>query len=87
MHLVPALQLDYTRLQSPSYVESGAGDLNLSVQGKRSEDLLLGTGARLNYALSTTSQISTYLGASYDPMRVHLASPSPRPGPPTRHGC
>lgn len=66
MHLVPALQLDYTRLQSPSYVESGAGDLNLSVQGKRSEDLLLGTGARLNYALSTTSQISTYLGASYD---------------------
>lgn len=66
MSLVPALQLDYTRLQSPSYTESGAGDLNLSVQGKTSEALLLGTGARLNYVLTPSSQISTYLGASYD---------------------
>jgi subtilase-type serine protease len=66
LSLVPALQLDYTRLQSPSYAESGAGDLNLLVQGKRSQALLLGTAARLNYALTTSSQISTYLGASYD---------------------
>ncbi len=66
MSLVPALQLDYTRLQSPSYAENGAGDLNLSVQGKRSQALLLGTAARLNYALTPGSQISTYLGASYD---------------------
>ncbi|WP_433691904.1 autotransporter outer membrane beta-barrel domain-containing protein [Herbaspirillum seropedicae] len=66
MNLVPSLQLDYTRLESPSYVESGAGALNLTVQGKRSEALLLGTGARLNYALTPSSQISTYLGVSYD---------------------
>ncbi|WP_084319927.1 S8 family serine peptidase [Herbaspirillum huttiense] len=66
MSLVPALQLDYTRLQSPSYAENGAGDLNLSVQGKPSQALLLGTAARLNYALTPGSQISTYLGASYD---------------------
>ncbi|MFX5776743.1 autotransporter domain-containing protein, partial [Acinetobacter baumannii] len=58
MSLVPALQLDYTRLQSPSYGENGAGDLNLSVQGKRSQALLLGTAARLNYALTPGSQIS-----------------------------
>ncbi|WP_112070035.1 autotransporter outer membrane beta-barrel domain-containing protein [Herbaspirillum rubrisubalbicans] len=66
MSLVPSLQFDYTRLQSPSYAESGAGDLNLVVQGKRSEALLLGTGARLNYALTPSSQISSYLGVSYD---------------------
>jgi subtilase-type serine protease len=66
MSLVPALQLDYTRLQSPSYAERGAGDLDLSVQGKRSQALLLGTAARLNYALTASSQLSTYLGASYD---------------------
>ncbi len=66
MSVVPALQLDYTRLQSPSYAESGAGDLNLSVQGKRSEALLFGTGARLNYALTPSSQVSSYLGVSYD---------------------
>ncbi|WP_433691911.1 S8 family serine peptidase [Herbaspirillum seropedicae] len=66
LSVVPALQLDYTRLQSPSYAESGAGDLSLSVQGKRTQALLLGVGTRLNYALSTTSQISTHVGASYD---------------------
>lgn len=66
LSVVPALQLDYTRMQSPSYAESGAGDLSLSVQGKRTQALLLGVGTRLNYALSTTSQISTHVGASYD---------------------
>ncbi|EIJ48287.1 serine endopeptidase [Herbaspirillum sp. GW103] len=66
MSLAPALQIDYTRLQSPSYAESGAGALNLSVQGKRSEALLLGTSARLNYTLTSSSQISSYLGVSYD---------------------
>lgn len=66
LSIVPALQLDYTRLQSPSYAESGAGDLSLSVQGKRSQALLLGVGTRFNYALTTTSQISTHVGASYD---------------------
>ncbi len=66
MSLVPSLQIDYTRLQSPSYTESGAGDLNLSVQGKSSEALLLGTGARLNYVLTPSSQISGHLGVSYD---------------------
>ncbi|AYR25390.1 peptidase [Herbaspirillum rubrisubalbicans] len=64
--LVPALQLDYTRLQSPAYAESGAGDLSLSVQGKRSQALLLGVSTRLNYAVTAASQISSYLGASYD---------------------
>lgn len=66
LSLVPALQLDYTRLQSPAYAESGAGDLSLSVQGKRSQALLLGVATRLNYAVTSTSQISTTLGASYD---------------------
>jgi subtilase-type serine protease len=66
LSVVPALQLDYTRLQSPSYAERGAGDLSLSVQGKRSQALLVGAGARVNYALSTASQISAHLGASYD---------------------
>ncbi|WP_258398559.1 S8 family serine peptidase [Herbaspirillum rubrisubalbicans] len=66
LSLAPALQLDYTRLQSPAYAESGAGDLSLLVQGKRSQALLLGVAARLNYAVTTASQISSYLGASYD---------------------
>lgn len=66
LSVVPALQLDYTRLQSPSYAENGAGDLSLSVQGKRSQALLLGVSTRLNYAVTSASQISTTLGASYD---------------------
>ena len=66
MSLVPSLQIDYTRLQSPSYTEIGAGDLSLTVQGKSSEALLLGSGARLNYVLTPSSQISGHMGVSYD---------------------
>ncbi|MDR9834948.1 autotransporter outer membrane beta-barrel domain-containing protein [Herbaspirillum huttiense] len=66
MSLVPSLQLDFTRLQSPSYAESGAGDLSLRVQDRRSEALLLGPAARLNFAPTSSSLLSTYVGASYD---------------------
>ena len=64
--LVPALELDYTRLQSRAYTERGADALNLQVEGKTAQALVLGVETRLNYALSTESQISTHLGAGYD---------------------
>jgi subtilase-type serine protease len=84
-------------VQSPSYTERGAGDLNLSVQGKRSQALLLGAGARLNYALTPSSQISGHLGASYDVINgrdelvaTYAGAPGQSfttPGPRTRPGC
>ncbi|UIN19990.1 S8 family serine peptidase [Herbaspirillum frisingense] len=64
--LVPALELDYTRLQSRAYTERGADALNLQVEGKTAQALVLGVETRLNYALSPESQISTHLGAGYD---------------------
>ncbi|WP_241812807.1 autotransporter outer membrane beta-barrel domain-containing protein, partial [Herbaspirillum sp. C7C2] len=66
LSLVPALQLDYTRLQSRAYTEKGADALNLQVEGKTAQALVLGVETRLNYALSPESQISTHLGAGYD---------------------
>nr|WP_198984955.1 S8 family serine peptidase [Herbaspirillum sp. ASV7] len=64
--LVPALQLDYTRLQSRAYTERGADALNLQVEGKTAEALVLGVETRFNYALTPESQLSTHVGAGYD---------------------
>jgi len=64
--LVPALQLDYTRLQSRAYTERGADAMNLQVEGKITQALVLGVEARVNYAISEASQISTHVGAGYD---------------------
>ncbi len=66
MSLVPALQLDYTRLHSPAYTEKGADALNLQVEGKTAQALVLGVETRVNYDLSEGSQISAHLGAGYD---------------------
>ncbi|MBG7622445.1 S8 family serine peptidase [Herbaspirillum sp. AP02] len=64
--LVPALQLDYTRLQSRAYSERGADALNLQVEGKTAEALVLGMEAGVNYAVGEASQISAHVGAGYD---------------------
>jgi len=64
--LVPALQLDYTRLHSRAYTERGADAMNLQVEGKITQALVLGVEARVNYAISEASQISTHVGAGYD---------------------
>uniref|UniRef100_UPI0031DF1972 autotransporter outer membrane beta-barrel domain-containing protein n=1 Tax=Herbaspirillum sp. TaxID=1890675 RepID=UPI0031DF1972 len=64
--LIPALRLDYTRLQSQSYTESGAGALNLTVAAKTTEALVLGVESRLVHALDAQSQLSAHLGAGYD---------------------
>ncbi|WP_290971391.1 autotransporter outer membrane beta-barrel domain-containing protein [Herbaspirillum sp.] len=64
--LIPALRLDYTRLQSQSYTETGAGALNLNVAAKTTEALVLGVESRLVHALDAQSQLSAHLGAGYD---------------------
>lgn len=66
LSLVPALQVDYTTLNSRAYSEDGAGALNLNVAAKRSNSLLVGAQGRLIYALNPRAQISGHAGASYD---------------------
>jgi len=66
LSLTPALQLDYTRLQSNAYTEKGADALDLHVESRSAQALVLGLETRLNYALTSGSQISTHLGVGYD---------------------
>ena len=64
--LTPSLRVDYTRVRDGDYRESGAGPLNLSVQGRTAEQLLLGVDSRLNYRLDDRNSLSANVGIAYD---------------------
>jgi outer membrane autotransporter protein len=64
--LTPSLRADYTRVRDGDYQESGAGLLNLSVQKRTAEQLLLGMDAKLNYRLDNRSSLSVNAGIAYD---------------------
>lgn len=64
--LTPSLRADYARVRDEGYQESGAGTLNLSVQGRTAEQLLLGVDTRLGYRLDKHSSLSANAGIAYD---------------------
>jgi len=49
--LVPALRLDYLRVDADAYTETGAGALNLHVQGQTYQELFLSGALRLDYRM------------------------------------
>lgn len=64
--LTPSLRADYAHVRDEGYQESGAGPLNLSVQGRTAEQLLLGVDTRLGYRLDKRSSLSANAGIAYD---------------------
>lgn len=64
--LTPSLRADYARVRDEGYQESGAGPLNLSVQGRTAEQLLLGVDTKLGYRLDKRSSLSANAGIAYD---------------------
>ncbi|SEE37450.1 autotransporter outer membrane beta-barrel domain-containing protein [Pseudomonas anguilliseptica] len=63
---VPSVRADYTWIGDDSYQEKGAGLLNLDVDSRNTEELVLGIDGKLDYALTETTLISANLGAGYD---------------------
>ncbi|MFT6916772.1 MAG: outer membrane autotransporter protein [Motiliproteus sp.] len=64
--LTPSVRADYTRIRAGSYTETGAGNLNLSVNSHVSEELLLGVDGTLVHAVSDQSSITATIGIGYD---------------------
>lgn len=64
--LIPSLRVDYTRIRSKGYQESGAGLLNLAVDGHTAQQLQLGVDGRLNYQLNSRSSLNVNFGVAYD---------------------
>lgn len=57
---------DYTFIDSSSYLETGAGALNLNVSGKHTDELITSLDAHMNHQLSKDLSLKTNLGIGYD---------------------
>jgi outer membrane autotransporter protein len=64
--IAPEGRIDYTRIDSDSYTETGAGALNLNVASNRAEALELGMGLKLAHKVSDKTQFNANVGVAYD---------------------
>jgi len=64
--VTPSVRLDVDSIRNKAYAETGAGGLNLSVDGSRTQRSVLSLHARSDYALSEGSTLSAELGLGHD---------------------
>jgi len=64
--IAPTLSLDYTWIKDDSYVEEGAGGLDLQVKSRSTDSLVLGLGGKVTHTLTDRFAASANLGAGYD---------------------
>ncbi len=62
----PSLHLDYTWVEDESYREKGAGGLNLQVNSRSTDALVLGLDGLLTHDLTEQLTATANLGAGYD---------------------
>lgn len=62
---------DYTWLGDPSYNEKGAGALDLKVDSRDAEELVLSLDGKLNYRIAAHTVLSANLGGGYDVINEH----------------
>jgi outer membrane autotransporter protein len=64
--VIPGLRMDYTKVRSQGYTESGADALNLSVSGQTYDTLIPGADLRIDHALNSTLILTANAGAGYN---------------------
>ncbi|MCQ4145257.1 autotransporter outer membrane beta-barrel domain-containing protein [Vogesella sp. AC12] len=64
--VIPSLRADYTWIKDQAYSETGAGALNLQVQSRKSDALVLALEGKLNKDLGNGTQLQANLGVGYD---------------------
>jgi outer membrane autotransporter protein len=62
----PSFRADYTTIKENGYAETGADALNLTVDGKTTDELILAVDGKVMHALSDTSTLTANLGIGYD---------------------
>ena len=64
--LTPSIRADYSWIRDESYTEKGAGALNLDVDSRSSEALVIGLDGKLAHELNAQSSLIASLGVGYD---------------------
>lgn len=83
MTFVPSVRADYTWIGDESYHEKGAGALNLDVDSRDAQELVLSLDGKLNYNLGSNTVLSANLGVGYDVLNESTSISSTYAGSPT----
>ncbi|MEW6329981.1 MAG: autotransporter domain-containing protein [Pseudomonadota bacterium] len=62
----PSFRVDYTTIKENGYAETGAGALNLAVDARTTDELILAVDGKLAHALSDATTLNANLGVGYD---------------------
>lgn len=66
LNFIPSLRLDYANISAQSYLESGAGALNLNVNSQTYQELMLSARLKGDYQLSETLKLTANAGVGYN---------------------
>lgn len=69
-NFILSARVDYTLMQNQGYVEHGGGALNLIVEGRQYQELLLSSDFRLDHKLSEGLKFSVNMGAGYNALNT-----------------
>lgn len=64
--LIPSVRLDYGYIDNGSYLETGAGPLNLNVAGSNADELILGIDGKVKRIINKNWVTTANLGLGYD---------------------
>ncbi|MGE0011272.1 MAG: autotransporter outer membrane beta-barrel domain-containing protein [Azoarcus sp.] len=64
--VTPSVRADYTWIKDDSYLEKGAGLLNLDVDSRSTEELILSLDGKISHQVDTQTSLSANLGVGYD---------------------
>jgi len=64
--LIPSLRADYTSIHDKGYTESGAGALNLTVNGKTTDEFILSVDGKVVRQIGEKGSLFGNLGVGYD---------------------
>lgn len=82
LSFVPSVRADYTWIGEESYHEKGADALDLGVDSRNAEELILGADGKLNYNLGPSTVLSANLGVGYDVINERASITSTYAGAP-----
>ncbi len=64
--LTPSVRVDYSWIKDDAYTEKGAGVLNLDVDSRSTEALVISVDGKLEHRLSERASLLANLGVGYD---------------------